>query len=362
MEWRTFTLEMSNNINRPIIAITITQSIYSMDFVGFSYVNCFSLPSFADCESLIRKMLVLDPLRRYTIEKIKRHRWMTIEVMEPIAMENASGGTSTVEPNEQILRLMATLGIDAQKTRESLKLNSYDHHAAIYLLLLDRLRSRSMSQEVTTANKHPSLESQKRRPSSIAEQAMRKLGINNNPPPQQQPILQRTESSSPRHSALLTSDRSLETVSSTIPSPRHTNSPLLADPSLDPGSRTIETIIHLRDTNIRDPPQQLRDSSYFRGSSVLNSCAPTLSARDRDCSSSYLAGSGQYGSLIGARENSCLRSRDNCITAVNHRSPSSRLLSSGIDQRIIKQSTEDCRRLLQQVRTDDALFVQRITI
>ncbi|XP_037050148.1 serine/threonine-protein kinase SIK2 isoform X2 [Bradysia coprophila] len=313
----------------------------------------FRIPFFmsSDCESLIRKMLVLDPLRRYTIEKIKRHRWMTIEVMDPIPMENASGGTSTVEPNEQILRLMATLGIDAQKTRESLKLNSYDHHAAIYLLLLDRLRSRSMSQEVTAANKHPSLESQKRRPSSIAEQAMRKLGINNNSPPQQQqPVLQRTESSSPRHSALLTSDRSLETVSSTIPSPRHTNSPLLAESSLDPiaGSRTIETIIHLRDTNIRDPPQQLRDSSYFRGSSVLNSCTPTLSARDRDCSLSYLAGTGQYGSLIGARENSCLRSRDNCITAINHRSPSSRLLSSGIDQRIIKQSTEDCRRLLQQ--------------
>lgn len=302
-------------------------------------------------------MLVLDPLRRYTIEKIKRHRWMTIEVMEPIAVENSSGGTSTVEPNEQILRLMATLGIDAQKTRESLKLNSYDHHAAIYLLLLDRLRSRSMSQEVTTTNKHPSLESQKRRPSSIAEQAMRKLGINNNSPPQQ-PILQRTESSSPRHNSILTSDRSLETISSTITSPRHTNSPLLTDHSLETiagtnNGRTIETIIHLRDTNIRDPPQQLRDSSYFRGSSVLNSCTSTLLTRDRDCSSLYLAGSGQYGSLIGARDNSCLRSRDNCITPmnVNHRTPSSRLLSSGIDQRIIKQSSEDCRRLLQQVRS-----------
>lgn len=315
--------------------------------IVFRFMNIcvFVIP---DCESLIRKMLVLDPLRRYTIEKIKRHRWMTIEVMDPIAMENSSGGTSTVEPNEQILRLMATLGIDAQKTRESLKLNSYDHHAAIYLLLLDRLRSRSMSQEVAPANKHPSLESQKRRPSSIAEQAMRKLGINNNSPPQQ-PIIQRTESSSPRHNSILTSDRSLETISSTIPSPRHsTNSSLLTDHSLETitGSRTIETIIHLRDTNIRDPPQQLRDSSYFRGSSVLNS---SLSTRDRDCSSSYLAGTGQYGSLIGARETSCLKSRDNCITSMNHRTPSNRLLTSGIDQRIIKQSTEDCRRLLQQV-------------
>lgn len=66
-------------------------------------------------------MLVLDPQRRYTIEQIKRHRWMQTEVPEPIEVENTSGGTSSVEPNEQILKLMTTLGIDAQKTRESLK-------------------------------------------------------------------------------------------------------------------------------------------------------------------------------------------------------------------------------------------------
>lgn len=89
--------------------------------------DVYSLP-FSDCESLIRKMLVLDPTRRYTIEQIKHHRWMMIEVMEPInssvMCENQSGnGTSAVEPNEQILRLMAGLGIDAQKTRDSLKVS-----------------------------------------------------------------------------------------------------------------------------------------------------------------------------------------------------------------------------------------------
>lgn len=76
-----------------------------------------------DCESLIRKMLVLDPLRRYTIEKIKKHRWMTTEVPEPIELENLAGGTASVEPNEQILKIMTTLGIDAQKTKESLKVS-----------------------------------------------------------------------------------------------------------------------------------------------------------------------------------------------------------------------------------------------
>lgn len=46
---------------------------------------------------------------------------MQVEVPEPIEVENTSGGTASVEPNEQILKLMTTLGIDAQKTRESLK-------------------------------------------------------------------------------------------------------------------------------------------------------------------------------------------------------------------------------------------------
>lgn len=51
-----------------------------------------------------------------------------MEVMEPAVLcdMNAPNGctSSIVEPNEQILRLMAGLGIDSQKTRESLKVNT----------------------------------------------------------------------------------------------------------------------------------------------------------------------------------------------------------------------------------------------
>lgn len=74
-------------------------------------------------------MLVLDPHRRYTIERIKHHRWMLIEVKEPISSTcdnlnvSARSGTATAEPNDQILRLMAGLGIDTQKTCDSLKVS-----------------------------------------------------------------------------------------------------------------------------------------------------------------------------------------------------------------------------------------------
>ncbi|KAJ8972818.1 hypothetical protein NQ317_008735 [Molorchus minor] len=122
-----------------------------------------------DCESLIRKMLVLEPNKRFSISQIKKHRWMqtgTIPTLPPtIAVSNT-------QPNEQILRLMQSLGIDSSKTRESIRLGSYDHHAAIYYLLLDKLRSQLVGGENQTGVR----EVQRRRPSNVAEQAMRKIG------------------------------------------------------------------------------------------------------------------------------------------------------------------------------------------
>ncbi|XP_046981436.1 serine/threonine-protein kinase SIK1-like [Schistocerca americana] len=149
----------------------------------------FRIPYFmsSDCESLIRKMLVLDPCRRYTVEQIKRHRWMSAEA--PRLLPSGAGGTSS-EPNEQILRLMQSLGIDGNKTRESLRSGSYDHHAAIYLLLLERLRQHRSSLPPLAAQQPepgalppvtaapaaaPVAAPERRRPSGVAEQAVRKL-------------------------------------------------------------------------------------------------------------------------------------------------------------------------------------------
>ncbi|XP_057666064.1 serine/threonine-protein kinase SIK2-like isoform X1 [Diorhabda carinulata] len=130
----------------------------------------FRIPYFmsSDCESLIRKMLVLEPNKRYSIQQIKKHRWMQMGVL-PILPHTIK--TSNAQPNEQILRLMQSLGIDSTKTRESLRLASYDHHAAIYYLLLDKLRSQLVGGDNQTGVR----EAQRRRPSNVAEQAMRKI-------------------------------------------------------------------------------------------------------------------------------------------------------------------------------------------
>lgn len=81
-------------------------------FVGIYYMHCF----ITDCESLIRKMLVLEPGKRYSVSQIKRHRWMQAEIPPQVTMTAPT--TTTTTPNEQILRLMQSLGIDSSKTRE----------------------------------------------------------------------------------------------------------------------------------------------------------------------------------------------------------------------------------------------------
>jgi len=126
----------------------------------------FRIPFFmsSECESLIRRILVLDPLRRYTIQQIKEHPWMQAEV--PLSVPRASPKPSLESGhiNEQILRLMQSLGIDPARTKESIIKDSYDHHAAIYFLLVDKWR-------------HRAGDTKRRRPSTIAEQPRLMPGV-----------------------------------------------------------------------------------------------------------------------------------------------------------------------------------------
>ncbi|XP_063696369.1 serine/threonine-protein kinase SIK2 isoform X1 [Culicoides brevitarsis] len=291
----------------------------------------FRIPFFmsTDCESLIRKMLVLEPKKRYTIEQIKHHRWMMAEVLESPVIRtpssNAVGGTAGMEPNEVVLKIMANMSIDTQKIKKSLKDNCYDHVTAIYLLLLERVRSRMMSQENSSGNlnqangqKHQSSDSQRRRPSVVAEQAMRKSGLTG--------YHQRPDQS-PRHHAI------------------------------DPGMAS--QMIPLRDTSIREISPNLPTKELgFRNSSIYNNYQPPLVPtgsvkRDRDCNSPFMqngpvsiATPAEYG---GSRENNSVVLRETSnIQPTAARLASNRYLSTGLDQRILKQSTEDCRRLLQQ--------------
>jgi len=117
-------------------------------------------------------MLVKDPNQRYTIEQIKKHKWMQADpavktILSYNAEANFEGDKILDEYNEQALELMQGLGIDIERTKTALVENAYDHHTAIYYLLVDRLRQHRSSYPLQTQ-----LETRLRRPSGIAEAAV----------------------------------------------------------------------------------------------------------------------------------------------------------------------------------------------
>ncbi|KAM7413328.1 hypothetical protein PAMA_020629 [Pampus argenteus] len=136
----------------------------------------FRIPYFMteDCEHLIRRMLVLDPSKRLSVPQIKEHKWMALDVpvqrpvlyQQPVSVEGEAG---VGEYSEQVLRLMHSLGIDQHKTIESLQNKSYNHFAAIYYLLVERLKAHRCSFPVEQR-----LDARQRRPSTIAEQTVAK--------------------------------------------------------------------------------------------------------------------------------------------------------------------------------------------
>ncbi|XP_029628140.1 serine/threonine-protein kinase SIK2 [Salmo trutta] len=130
----------------------------------------FRIPYFMteDCEHLIRRMLVLDPSKRLSVAQIKEHKWMALDVpvQRPVLYQQ-EGDLSVGEYSEQVLRLMHSLGIDQHKTIESLQNKSYNHFAAIYYLLVERLNAHRCSFPVEQR-----LDVRQRRPSTIAEQTV----------------------------------------------------------------------------------------------------------------------------------------------------------------------------------------------
>ncbi|XP_042350115.1 serine/threonine-protein kinase SIK1 isoform X2 [Plectropomus leopardus] len=137
----------------------------------------FRIPFFMsqDCENLIRKMLVVDPARRITVAQIKQHRWMLAD--PTAAHQTLSHSLSEYNSNlgdysEPVLGIMNTLGIDRQKTIESLQSSSYNHFSAIYYLLLERVRehrTQQLSRQCGTWSQRPRSTSDSTGPEVIME-------------------------------------------------------------------------------------------------------------------------------------------------------------------------------------------------
>ncbi|XP_051895952.1 serine/threonine-protein kinase SIK3 homolog isoform X2 [Pristis pectinata] len=108
----------------------------------------FRIPFFmsTECEHLIRHMLVLDPSKRLSVEQICKHKWMKIGDPDPefdrlITESKQVKVEIKTEPlNEQVLMYMTELGLERERTLQSLKADAYDPFSAIYSLLCDKLK------------------------------------------------------------------------------------------------------------------------------------------------------------------------------------------------------------------------------
>uniref|UniRef100_A0A6Q2WW71 non-specific serine/threonine protein kinase n=1 Tax=Esox lucius TaxID=8010 RepID=A0A6Q2WW71_ESOLU len=108
----------------------------------------FRIPFFmsTDCEYLIRHMLVLEPSRRLSMEQICKNKWMKQGDPDPeferliVECEQVKSDRETEIINEQVLMAMSEMGLDRERTLQSLRTDEYDHYSAIYSLLADRLK------------------------------------------------------------------------------------------------------------------------------------------------------------------------------------------------------------------------------
>ncbi|XP_066261864.1 uncharacterized protein [Euwallacea similis] len=103
----------------------------------------FRIPFFMsqDCEHLIRHMLVVDADKRYTTQQVMKHRWLSdAEPALPLDVEEDQKLNNTV-----IDHMLQLPGLDRAAIARSLEQDSFDHIYAIYHLLLDKLKRRTMN-------------------------------------------------------------------------------------------------------------------------------------------------------------------------------------------------------------------------
>lgn len=160
----------------------------------------FRIPYFmsSECESLLRKMLVVDPKRRISISQIMQHHWLVsnsrfqmkgeIDMyvslcnredlslrFHDVAISDRKRPQLNEIYHEHILTTMENAGIDRQKTIEALEKDDYNNFHAIYNLLLDRLKQQQQQQysrKMFSDFGRAFSDACPRRPSTIADQAV----------------------------------------------------------------------------------------------------------------------------------------------------------------------------------------------
>ncbi|KAH9277331.1 hypothetical protein BSLG_002238 [Batrachochytrium salamandrivorans] len=103
-----------------------------------------------DCERLIKKMLVIEPTKRSSLEQVMQDKWYTegyesekSEVIPPVAF------LLTPDQHRAVLDELEEIGLDRASVEKSLQTGDYDPLAATYYLIADK-RFRQKQLETTS--------------------------------------------------------------------------------------------------------------------------------------------------------------------------------------------------------------------
>ncbi|KAJ3107629.1 MAP/microtubule affinity-regulating kinase 3 [Phlyctochytrium planicorne] len=96
-----------------------------------------------DCERLLKKMLVLDPAKRGTLDQVKRDPWFS-EGFEHEQLPASQPLVLTTDQHLRVLTELEEIGMARSAVEKSLSDNTYDHMAATYFLIADKIFRRKV--------------------------------------------------------------------------------------------------------------------------------------------------------------------------------------------------------------------------
>lgn len=102
---------------------------------------------FADCEHLIRHMLVVEPERRFSLLQISQHRWMSPYAGSMEETKQIISSKQIVLDSIVIKHMLELPNLTFDEIADSVHQNSYNHIYAIYNLLVDKLSTKRKEQQ-----------------------------------------------------------------------------------------------------------------------------------------------------------------------------------------------------------------------
>ncbi|CAG0925360.1 unnamed protein product, partial [Notodromas monacha] len=249
----------------------------------------FWVPYFmsTECENLVRKMLVVEPTKRYSLDEVKKHPWMNMGDPPKLLPPRPD---IQMDLNNQIVRLMQSLGID-----QSVQKRNFDHHSAIYMLLVDKLHQHHS----TGVSAVSSEASGQRRPSCVADNAIMRRIVD---PSSLLPSTGRRE--------LVRMETSPDSHLSTVPSNALYSEPSapfglnvvhedqVADTSPYKGLSIDEGVECEADMSVSSSSLSLCDSVHVRGR-ILHQMSHQYS-RDSGVSGPYMSDASPRGSMVSS--------------------------------------------------------------